>query len=603
MSEPKVLPAWAALLLMVTGLVVLLGPPARADEASHWSAERAAARATEDPSSISCPSFDSCTAIAGFGSAFRYDGDTWGQARPADGDRGAVSSVSCPTTTFCGAVGQHVVVVEKNGHWGHVSRVDPSLEDVSCSSARWCLAVGDAGRSLRYDGGRWRAGPRASGILESVSCVSRRFCMAESRGGTAYRFDGRRWHRAGDLSAVQSLSNGLACGSRSLCLVAGLGRVVARWNGRHWIRRTFSWLRLEDASTACGPHFCQLLTTAHAVEWHHGWGPVSDIPPGQVGQGPSPVSCSTRGRCVALTNTYQASTLVLRDGSWHEQAFRSTSVPPAKLSCPTPAFCMAIAFDRSWVRRDGAWTPVAMPAGLTNVLAVDCVTASSCLAVGSGGAAKWDGTSWGTVPSPGADYGEVSCASTTYCLAAEEGESDGAIEVWDGADWSSVRGPGDLYPESLSCPAVDDCWAGGGVAAVSHFDGTTWSTPEVIAPGGDDGNSITVSCPTSSMCAAIDQLGNTYRYVHGAWGHHVRVGGRHPMVGGFAFDCGSASSCTVAFGNEYGLQADVARWNGSSWTTSRALPRGYAGQPMALSCASTRDCVMTDANGTAWVRS
>jgi hypothetical protein len=91
-----------------------------------------------------------------------------------------------------------------------------------------------------------------------------------------------------------------------------------------------------------------------------------------------------------------------------------------------------------------------------------------------------------------------------------------------------------------------------------------------------------------------------YRYAHGAWGHHARVGDRISGDIG-AFDCGSATSCTAVL-SHVGHVGKVARWNGTSWTISRALPRGYAGLVESLSCANKKACVMTDANGTAWMR-
>ena len=89
---------------------------------------------------------------------------------------------------------------------------------------------------------------------------------------------------------------------------------------------------------------------------------------------------------------------------------------------------------------------------------------------------------------------------------------------------------------SISCPATDDCWIGNEESSVAHFDGSTWSTPQKIAPTGVDGaNTVTVRCATSARCVAGDQLGNVYRY-DGAWRGPKHLGDV------MAVDCGSATS-------------------------------------------------------------
>jgi hypothetical protein len=584
--------------------LVGLATPADANEASHWSSERTGPRPTEPPSSISCPSRHSCTLITAYGTELSYDGDTWGTPRSPDHDLGAVSSVSCPSRSFCAAAGGYVVVVEKGGHWGRVRPVGAWLTDVSCPSSRWCLAVGWLGYTVRYRGGSWHQGPRAPQRLESVSCTSRTFCMAEGGRGQAYRFDGRRWHRAGDIGTSGDGPNGLSCGSRDLCLATGGGRDAARWNGHRWIVHEFGWGEFEHGAASCAPHFCELLTNAHAVEWHAGWGAVSDVPSDEDTTVAPPLSCSARGRCVAVTvpdgaivPSPPSTTLSLRNGIWRTSAFPDSTDVVRGLSCPTASFCMGTHDDATTSRmlRGGTWTTIPMPTGWHGAFGVDCTSPMFCLAVDlDGGAAVWDGSTWSSADPLDSD-GSFDCASPTFCVAV----TTTGTRVWNGVAWSSSSTT-PLDVQSVSCPAQVDCWAGGEESDVAHFDGTSWSTAQMIAPTGTDGfNTMRVSCGSPTSCGAADQLGDVFTYTGGTWGHRKRVGGRNDIV---AFDCGSSTSCTAVLGR---VEDDgkVSRWNGTSWTTSRALPRGYSDQATSLSCATRKHCVLVTRTGIAWVRS
>ena len=250
--------------------------------------------------------------------------------------------------------------------------------------------------------------------------------------------------------------------------------------------------------------------------------------------------------------------------------------------------------------RDGTWSAVAMPAGWKVGFGVSCTSPTFCMAIDAEGkSAIWDGSAWSSADPVGSAAFDFDCASPTFCTGVT---ATGTTELWNGATWTAAPADSDLDVTSISCPATNDCWVGTEESQVAHFDGTTWSAAEKIAPTGVDGfNTMTVSCPTSAACGAADQHGNVYRYAHGAWGHHAHVGDRISGDIG-AFDCGSATSCTAVL-SHVGDVGKVVRWNGTSWTTSRALPRGYAGIVESLSCATKKACVMTDANGTAWVRS
>lgn len=605
-----------ALLAALSAMSMTAPAQAAASEATHWTATRTGPRPTT-PVSISCPTRHACTAIGGFDAALTYDGKNWKGPRDADGERSSLRSVSCPTRSFCAAVGGRSMVVEKRRHWGRVTPTAFVLDSVSCTGPRFCLATGRGGYVMRYDGHAWQGVRRAPVELWSVSCVSRTFCMGgeyTTSKTRVYRFDGRHWHRTGSVPVTLNEQNGeLSCGSRTLCVAAGSGREVALWNGHRWSSRRFSWPDFEPGSVSCARTSCEVLMSPsssedqgaplHAVQWHGRWGRVTEVPGAdRVVESAAPVSCASRGHCVAATA--DGRTLSLRGGRWHIGSYPLVTDVVQEVSCPTATFCMGLpgvlSTSPARVLLNGSWTSVDLPAGWRASFGVDCTSPTFCLSLDPGGLTDlWDGTSWARGPSlDGSSYAAFDCTSPTWCLTVD---LDGHTRIWDGIGWSiGPANTGDI--ESVSCGAQDDCWGGTDEASVSHFDGSSWSTPTKIAPAGVDGaDSVSVSCPTADFCGARDQVNTVYTYRNGSWRSGTHLGGK---VAGDISDlsCASASSCTVTFG-QYKDVAKVARWNGASWHMRRALPEGYTGLPQTLSCPTNSVCYLTDLNGTAWVRS
>lgn len=120
----------------------------------------------ETVSAVSCASPTACIAV---GSDFynsydltaeRWDGTQWTDVSPGNppgtGSMSELGDVSCPTTTFCMAVGGftdgqdrwHTAAVRWNGsHWTHLPAgefpgKDADLSNLDCPSPTFCLAVG-----------------------------------------------------------------------------------------------------------------------------------------------------------------------------------------------------------------------------------------------------------------------------------------------------------------------------------------------------------------------------------------------------------------------------------------------------------------------------
>jgi hypothetical protein len=161
--------------------------------------------------SVSCASKDFCVAI---GSAVQKSGlsetseqlvETWsaGSWQIAPGTLTATASpqlaVSCPTTTFCLAVGgsnngKPDTLALSGTTWTTASQLGliSGLAAVSCTSATWCLAVGSTGTgspqpvAASWTGSSWKLlspkKPHPAGgdgnPLTGVSCTAARTCVA-----------------------------------------------------------------------------------------------------------------------------------------------------------------------------------------------------------------------------------------------------------------------------------------------------------------------------------------------------------------------------------------------------------------------------------------
>jgi hypothetical protein len=204
--------------------------------------------------SVSCSSINFCVAVAS-GRAAAYGGESW-KSTPRMGPAEDDYQVSCPTSTFCAAVGANGVpgkpsaLVTFNGRsWTDYKTAASSssndrLLSVSCVTAGFCIATNVDGQILAFNGSQWIAN-RSSGTkgLISVSCASSRFCMAVTISGESTTFDGKDWTRA---TPIPSFANGLAyavsCASPSECSVIGLSGSVTTWKLGRWStpQRVFS---------------------------------------------------------------------------------------------------------------------------------------------------------------------------------------------------------------------------------------------------------------------------------------------------------------------------------------------------------------------------
>ena len=288
-------------------------PPASTEDAAafaetwngrSWSTRPAPGAKTVGGSSlaaVSCPSPATCTAVGtidhGTGTltlAARWQGSrlrTEATPNPLLSALVTLTSVSCPTTSVCTAVGylhnaathrQPVAIREAQGGWSAESPPTPpgainsELDAVSCPTTTACTAVGTAQLDNSnvplaevWDGTAWTmtslpSVPPGSATLAAVSCTAANACTAVGQhgdGGTdtasirtlAERWNGNHWVVQSTPSPGSDGSglHGVACTSASACVAVGYDEGATGqsmllgllWNGATWSQSTASGLR------------------------------------------------------------------------------------------------------------------------------------------------------------------------------------------------------------------------------------------------------------------------------------------------------------------------------------------------------------------------
>ncbi|HLJ02055.1 MAG TPA: hypothetical protein VKT31_01365 [Solirubrobacteraceae bacterium] len=268
--------------------------------------------------------------------------------------------------------------------------------------------------------------------------------------------------------------------------------------------------------------------------------------------------CATVGYSMSQPNAGAASTW--NGKSWTEPRTIDATNNLTAVSCPAVGFCVALdPQGNSFVYSSGAWGPPIQIPGVNPTFgflgSVSCASTTFCVAAYNGEAFIFNGSSWSAPQKLGAQLGAVSCPTTTFCLAA--GGAGEPAFTYNGSSWSAAGTPG-IGAGMISCSSPSVCMVAGGVlikgffhsAAVQWVNGT-WRTPVIL---GSDGFDVAgVSCASASFCMA-------------------------PLI------------AYVGVGNPGG---NFLQWNGTTWTSSAF----YEYAPTAVSCTSTSFCLAVDVGG------
>jgi hypothetical protein len=373
------------------------------------------------------------------------------------------------------------------------------------------------------------------------------------------------------------------------------------------------------------------------------WSAPAPVDP-QSGGGIAAVSCVAGTTfCAAIGDNGNAYTTT-DSTTWTGAANAITvSVWQASLSCSSATWCLGVVGQDVFTYDGTTWSHAGQaesPNG-GNVTGVSCVSSTFCMAVDSiGNALEYDGTAWSAtsnVVSATYSQASVSCSSVTFCVTVQGTEA----AAFDGTSWSTATRPttGSAYLMSVSCPTDEVCTAVDLAGAVADLTGGTWTRTAGVDTNDyfravecprsaciaidqfgyafertagtwtsgtlmdqSTGGLQSISCPTTTFCAATDEAGNVLTYNGTVWSAPRTIEVRAVFA---VVSCSSAHFC-AAVGSQpnpadTGNMGAIATFDGTSWTLRPT------DQPLhSLSCASDGSCValgwsddyVTEADGT-----
>ena len=456
-----------------------------------------------------------------------------------------ISGVSCPSASLCVAVDSAGSVVTSTdplrGPWSiaNLERVPPGfihhrpalcllLCAVSCPSASLCVAVDGSGNVLTSTNpaggtGAWTR-PRISqpgyDELLAVSCPTVSLCVAGDDSGdvlvSTNPTSPAPWTRfqvnAHGSPQAYTPIRGISCPSAQLCVaVDGAGDVI----------------------TSTDP-------TGGSGAWT--LSKVEEAPPcnGYGCAGLAGVSCPSSAPCVATDDDGDVVSSTHPTGG--ASVWTVANVDGSKrlngISCQSDSLCVAVDNVGNVITSGvptggtGSWTAAEVDKG-NSISGVSCVAAPLCVAVDiagnvlpstdpTGGAGSWEPNNVdGTNP-----LSAISCPSATLCVAAGgDGHMDSSTNpAGDARAWTVTRlhAANRLDGQGVSCASKSLCVAvdaqgdaisstrpAGGVGAwsVVHADRACQAALNCLE-NGLPAFPTGVSCPSVSMCVAIDSAGN-----------------------------------------------------------------------------------------------
>lgn len=368
-----------------------------------WSRIRPALNNTH---ALWCGSPTDCVAVGGdsfhsrAGNASQWNGHSWRMLRVTKVDR--LDMISCASTTDCVAVGTantlgapDPLAERWNGTaWTVIAAPSVTSDDgfppaLSCPTASFCMAVGDSAagdpQAQWWDGSTWHAtsvpAPPGGAFLSSVSCTSKNNCVIVSGLDVAIVWNGSTWKMtSAGISGQAVVLTSVSC-SGAICMASG-------------------WATSSPCSSDCQTSFL-------AEEWNGSAWTVSDDLASGINPFPySSISCSTSTFCMEAG--FASGAMSWNGTSW--QSVPGSLLDVDSVSCASDAMCLTVGAlptgfpaphlqttTQAW--NGTSWSAAkSVPAG-DGLGSVSCPSATRCVAVGSDNyvlavAQAWNGTSW-----------------------------------------------------------------------------------------------------------------------------------------------------------------------------------------------------------------
>jgi hypothetical protein len=256
--------------------------------------------------------------------------------------KNSITGVACPSTTLCVAVDSAGEVMHSANpvggakDWSRPARVDSTLQAgggyadfaaISCPTTTFCIAVGNGATNQvatttdpTGPASAWTLTTVGSGVLlDSVACASTTLCMiggsqayysADPTGGAT------AWKAVAALSASNSVIQSFACSTAKLCLGVGYG--------------------VAGAGLAVGS------STPTTTAWSQA--PIGSDPPATNAGLVDSVACPHRNFCVAVdgaSNYYASSSPVRGHWSAAKRLKPNSQATVSQVAC-NPGFCVEV---------------------------------------------------------------------------------------------------------------------------------------------------------------------------------------------------------------------------------------------------------------------
>ncbi len=316
------------------------------------------------------------------------------------------------------------------------------------------------------------------------------------------------------------------------------------------------------------------------------------------------IACPTTTLCVAVDNNGDT---VVSTNPTSSSAWIVTPVEPAiafmSVSCSSVSFCVVgdntgnIFISTNPTGSASSWTKVNVD-GTNAINGLSCPTTTMCEAVDNfGNALTYNGTTWSAPVSVAtAAITSVSCRSTTVCVLTAP---SGSVEIYNGTAWSAPFTLTASYTLrfvscTLGCVAID---SNGDYYFTLHPLATLAGGASVWFIGtipGEAGKTLTAaSClPASGSCAVSDYLGNVF-FTSGPTGPNYSTPAQvFPYNFATSISCPTSSFCAAALNN-----GQATTYNGSTWTSPQFVANSSLG---SVSCVSSTFCIAVGFGGGAF---
>ncbi len=268
----------------------------------------------------------------------------------------------------------------------------------------------------------------------------------------------------------------VSCPTSHFCATIDFSGLASTWNGTSWSKPTQIDPQLSPPTStlvavSCGSasHCVAVDTLGNEITYSAGtWKAPVPIAPGVL----FGVSCASSSFCVAVD---QQAAIVFNGTTWSAPQPIPGASSLTSVSCPTASFCTAAdSTENAFIYNGHTWS-APVPNRIQSAL-VSCPSASFCGAVGGNQALPpgrvfantWNGTSWSSPVNVLQDilviFDGISCPSATFCAATawdDIGLSDfapGETFLFNGSKWTASAG--DQYTlADVSCASSSFCMA------------------------------------------------------------------------------------------------------------------------------------------------